>query len=187
MKLLRATGKWKPSTGTKRKSSTTPDANSSLASLVALAWWRLRQSWSWLIVVGLGMVLSAILVCAVPLYALVAMSAGVRQVFAANPSQQYITINGQTTLPVLSAYLNDFIEPITSDFTTQVGSGVLQQPQVSLQTYFGLAGNNLPASQQYDYALKCMSYDPQTVAPHIKLLSRCWAVCSRPGSAQAPA
>lgn len=97
------------------------------------------------------------------------MSAGVRQVFAANPSQQYITINGRTT-PVLSANLNEFIEPISDDFATQMGPDIVPQPQFSLQTYFGLEGNNLPASQLYDYTLKCMSYDPQTVAPHIKLL-----------------
>lgn len=170
MKLLKATGRWKPSARAQGKSSTTPDANSSLASLVALAWWRLRQSWGWLIVVGLGMVLSTILVCAVPLYTLVAMSAGVRQTLAANPSQQYITVNGHTTLPVASALLNDFIAPISNDLITQVGSGIVQRPQVSLQTNFLLSGNNLPDSQQYDYNLKCMSYDPQTVAPHIKLL-----------------
>ncbi|HCI78681.1 MAG TPA: hypothetical protein DHW02_03225, partial [Ktedonobacter sp.] len=66
-----------------------------LNSLLFLAFWRLRQSWNLLLLIGIGMVVAVTLVCTIPLYTLVATSAGVRGAFVSNPGKQYITVNGQ--------------------------------------------------------------------------------------------
>jgi ABC-type antimicrobial peptide transport system permease subunit len=49
-----------------------------IAATVTLAWWQLRLTWRLLLVVGAGVVAAVILVCTVPLYSQVAMSAGLR-------------------------------------------------------------------------------------------------------------
>ncbi len=51
---------------------------SRIAATITLAWWQLRLTWRLLIVAGAGVVTAVILVCAVPLYSQVAMSAGLR-------------------------------------------------------------------------------------------------------------
>ena len=146
------------------------DASTPFGSLVDLALWRLRQSWGMLLVMGLGMLLSVMLVCAVPLYALVAMSAGVRQVFNANPEQKYMTVSAEANIPVMSSFLSNFIDPISGDLASRVGKVVTQPAQFSLQTSFSLSGANLPQPDVYNYTLACVSYDAQAAASHIKLL-----------------
>ncbi len=146
------------------------DASTPFSSLVDLAVWRLRQSLGMLLVMGLGMLLSVMLVCAVPLYALVAMSAGVRQVFNANPEQKYVTVSAVANIPVMLSSLSDFIDPISGDLASQVGNTVAQPAQFSLQTGFGLSGAHLPQPDLYNYNLACVSFDAHAVASHIKLL-----------------
>ncbi len=50
-----------------------------------LARWQLRQTWRLLLVIGLGMVAAVILVCAVPLYSYIAMTAELRGFLTAAP------------------------------------------------------------------------------------------------------
>src|SRR5215831_17970726 len=51
---------------------------SRVAAAVTLAWWQFRLTWRLLLVVGSGMLAAVMLVCTVPLYAQVALSAGLR-------------------------------------------------------------------------------------------------------------
>src|SRR5690349_13111167 len=65
-----------------------------LVATLTLAWWRLRQTWRLLLVSGLGIVAAVMLVCAVPLFSQVAMSAGLRSALTAFPQASQIIIQG---------------------------------------------------------------------------------------------
>jgi ABC-type lipoprotein release transport system permease subunit len=59
-----------------------------LAPIMTLAIWRLRQTWRLLLVTGLGVLMAVVLVCAAPLYAQVALTAGIRGVLTATPQDR---------------------------------------------------------------------------------------------------
>jgi FtsX-like permease family protein len=59
---------------------------------VTLAGWRLRQTWRLLLVSGLGIVAAVVLVCAVPLFSQVAMSAGLRQALTSDPQASQLDV-----------------------------------------------------------------------------------------------
>lgn len=59
---------------------------------VTLAIWRLRQVWGLLFITCIGMIAAVMLACTVPLYSLVAMSAGVRGILTAAPQNADITV-----------------------------------------------------------------------------------------------
>src|SRR5690348_13680925 len=65
-----------------------------LVATLTLAWWRLRQTWRLLLVSGLGIVAAVMLVCAVPLFSQVAMSAGLRSALTSFPQASQIIIQG---------------------------------------------------------------------------------------------
>lgn len=68
-----------------------------LVATLTLAWWRLRQTWRLLLVSGLGIVAAVMLVCAVPLFSQVAMSAGLRAALTSFPEASQVIIQGATT------------------------------------------------------------------------------------------
>ncbi|HEU5440410.1 MAG TPA: ABC transporter permease [Ktedonobacterales bacterium] len=59
---------------------------------VTLAGWRLRQTWRLLLISGLGIVAAVVLVCAVPLFSQVAMSAGLRQALTSDPQASQLDV-----------------------------------------------------------------------------------------------
>src|SRR5229473_7502453 len=71
-----------------------------LPAIVKLAWWRLKQMWHVLLVTWLGMLTMVMLVCAVPLFSQVAMTAGVRNALnSAPPYDQRITFTLASSQP----------------------------------------------------------------------------------------
>ena len=74
-----------------------------LPAAVTLAVWQLRQTWGLLLVTGAGIVAAVMLVCAVPLYSEIAMSAGLRGV---------LTASAQTTDIVVSSTSKQVAAPI---------------------------------------------------------------------------
>ena len=59
-----------------------------LPAIVKLAWWRFKRMWHVLLVTWLGMLTMVMLVCAVPLFSQVAMTAGVRNILNSAPSYE---------------------------------------------------------------------------------------------------
>ena len=51
---------------------------------LTLALWQLRQTWRLLLIVGVGIIAAAMLVCVVPLYTQVTTTAGLRSVLNAS-------------------------------------------------------------------------------------------------------
>lgn len=73
-----------------------------LVATVTLAWWQLHLTWRLLLVAGLGVIAAVILVCTVPLYSQVAMSAGLRDALN-TPGNSWVTIHRQASMVSQSA------------------------------------------------------------------------------------
>src|SRR5579871_4159741 len=65
---------------------------------ITLAFQRLREVWGLLLVTGLGMLSAVVLVCAVPLYSQVAMTAGMRSVLASFSQNDDIVVRTRRSL-----------------------------------------------------------------------------------------
>ncbi|MDE3230688.1 MAG: FtsX-like permease family protein [Chloroflexota bacterium] len=70
-----------------------------LVPTATLALWRLRQTWRLLLVSGLGALAAVMLVCAVPLFSQVAMSAGLRAQLAQLGEGPLVVVGGETMNP----------------------------------------------------------------------------------------
>lgn len=70
----------RPETSAKRSQASRRPSKPGLRSMVKLARWRTRQVWRLLLVLGIGMTLAVMLVCSMPLYSDVSMTAGIRSV-----------------------------------------------------------------------------------------------------------
>ncbi len=142
-----------------------------LPPMVTLALWRLRRMWRLLIITGLGMVAAVMLVCAVPLYSQVSLTAGLRGILNASPENADIMVYSIAE-QVNSSYINKVTNTLNQEFQSDLGS-YLSTPQFFMQTpsaplakpaghnTFTLDHQNL--AQIYDGSM------PQ-IAPHITLL-----------------
>ena len=94
-----------------------------LPAIVKLAWWRLKQMWHVLLVTWLGMLTMVMLVCAVPLFSQVAMTAGVRNALnSAPPYEQRITFTLASSQP-------------TTAQIQQAGQSIAQVVNANLASY----------------------------------------------------
>lgn len=136
-----------------------PRPGSRIAATITLAWWQLRLTWRLLLVAGSGAVAAVILVCTVPLYSQVALSAGLREALN-TPENSAITIHSVAHLISQSATRN-----------------VTQQIQQELQQNLGpfLAGSQfsvqspgLQVSKTSQLQLIGWSLHPSEVKQHLK-------------------
>src|SRR5258708_7786626 len=94
-----------------------------LPAIARLAWWRFKRMWHVLLVTWLGMVTMVMLVCAVPLFSQVAMTAGVRNAFnSAPPYEQRITFTLASSQP-------------TTEQIQQAGQSIAQVVNANLASY----------------------------------------------------
>ncbi len=101
-------------------------------SIMTLAFWRIRQSWSLLLVTGIGIVTALTLVCAVPLYSYVVMSAGLRSALATSDQGGDIVVESfsqQISLPIMHGATH----LLNTEVQKKLGAHLLH-PQYSLQT-----------------------------------------------------
>src|SRR5574340_648775 len=70
-----------------------------IPSSFTLAAWRLRPMWRLLLIAGLGNIAAVLLVCVVPLFSQVALSAGIRGVLNGPNDATHIIINGESIAP----------------------------------------------------------------------------------------
>lgn len=93
---------------------------SRVAAAVTLAWWQFRLIWRLLLVVGIGMVAAVILVCTVPLYSQVALSAGLRGALN-TPGASSVTVHSVAHL-VVPAATEKVAEEIQQEVDQNIGS-----------------------------------------------------------------
>src|SRR5258708_33090768 len=99
-----------------------------LPAIVKVAWWRLKQMWHVLLVTWLGMLTMVMLVCAVPLFSQVAMTAGVRNALnSAPPYEQRLTFTLASSQP-------------TTAQIQQAGQSIAHVVDATLASYANCAG-----------------------------------------------
>src|SRR5436305_626126 len=87
---------------------------------MTLAVWRLRKTWGLLLITGIGMVAAVMLVCAVPLYSQVAMSAGLRGVINAEPENADIVVYSRSEQPTAST-ISEVTRHLNQVFQKELG------------------------------------------------------------------
>ena len=111
---------------------------------VTLAVWRLRQMWRLLLVAALGNIAAVLLVCIVPLFTQVALSAGLRGVLAGQGDGAQIVINAFGTEPtqeaataiqqqldhIIAGDMGPYVQPGRSQFSVSLPD-VLLMPDAS--------------------------------------------------------
>lgn len=106
--------------------------SSTLGSIVTLAGWQLRQTWRLLLVIGMGTIVAVILVCAIPLYAQVSLSAGAQHTLAADPQNAYLIVHAQSQLFSKSAF-NNVQQGLSERMQDYPAAGVSSTPLLSVQ------------------------------------------------------
>ncbi|MGZ3584722.1 MAG: hypothetical protein ACXWP6_19560, partial [Ktedonobacterales bacterium] len=81
---------------------------------------QLRQTWRLLTLIGISMVVAAILVCAVPLFSRLTITAGMRAALAADPDNALLLASGYP-LTVSSAVFHKAQDTIDGDVRSYVG------------------------------------------------------------------
>ncbi len=133
---------------------------SNLRGSVTLAIWQLRLTWRLLVIVAAGVIAAVMLVCVVPLYSQVAMSAGLRDALNASPDSS-IVIHSEAHLISLTA-------------TQQVAGQIQQDVQPALGPFlekvqFALQSPGLPIDTVNQLQLN--GWSMSDVRPHVKVLA----------------
>lgn len=106
---------------------------------VTLAWWQLRLTWRLLLLTGMGIVAAVILVCSVPLYSQVAMSAGLRDTLntSGNPYVTVHSIASQVSTSATQKVKQQLDAQVTKSLGNFVGGSQfsLQTPGLLVNTY----------------------------------------------------
>jgi ABC-type antimicrobial peptide transport system permease subunit len=111
---------------------------------VTLAFQRVRETWGLLLVTGVGMLAAVMLVCTVPLYSKIAMTAGLRDVlnsYSQNADIVVHSVSMQISLP----YIDKATTSLNREFQNTLGP-YLASSQFSIETRFFpiLAVNTAP-------------------------------------------
>lgn len=136
------------------------NAGNRLAGTITLAFWQLRLTWRLLLVTGAGVVAAVILVCSVPLYAQVAMSAGLRDAL--------------TTSNNASITIHSVAHMISQAATQKVGGEIQQELQENLGRFlqgsqFSAQSSGLQLSQSAN-ELQLIGWSMSDAGAHVKLL-----------------
>ncbi len=141
-----------------------------IASLTTLALWLVRQTWSLLLITGVGILAAVLIVCSVPLYANVASTAGLRAYLRASPVSTSVTVRSDARL-VSSRELQRISQQIDHEVRQNLGTFVkpgqfsLHAPNFNLMRT-GRDGLTVPGP---DY-ISFIGADINTATPHIQLL-----------------
>src|SRR5258708_36010596 len=91
-----------------------------LPPTVTLAFWRLRKTWGLLLITGIGIVAAVMLVCTVPLFSEIAMTAGLRGVLTSPSNNPSIYLDSASTL-ISAPVINQTTQPLNQDFQKNLG------------------------------------------------------------------
>ncbi len=147
---------------------------------ITLAVWRLRQTWRMLLLTGLGTVAAVMLVCAVPLFSEIALSAGLRGVLQSDPGASHLTVQTNNDL-TSAAQAQQEQRQIDELVHHDMGSYITQNPTFSIslsELTITPGGSSSPTStatgQQAGnntYPLQIVGIDSDSMLQHVSLLS----------------
>lgn len=136
-----------------------PGGFSRAAAVITLAWWQIRLSWRLLLVVGSGMVAAVLLVCTVPLYSQVALSAGLRDALN-SPGSSSVTIQSIAHL-------------VSQPATEKVAEQIQQEVEQNIGQF--LAGSQFSAQSpalllNQGHLLKLVGWSVSDASAHVQVL-----------------
>jgi ABC-type antimicrobial peptide transport system permease subunit len=142
-----------------------PTSAAVVPSVVTLAFWRLRQSWRLLLLTGAGFLAAVIMVCSVPLFSQMALTAGLRNLLAASADDSQIAFTAGPYL--LSSQGIAIDKQQTVAFLHQrMGTYLAKETFFHLTTSSSIVAPPLGAGS----ALQMTGADFPQAAPHIHLL-----------------
>lgn len=101
---------------------------------VTLAFQRVRETWGLLLVTGVGMLAAVMLVCTVPLYSKIAMTAGLRAVLTSYSQNADIVVHS-VSMQISSPSIDKATTSLNREFQNNLGS-YLASSQFSIETRF---------------------------------------------------
>jgi putative ABC transport system permease protein len=134
------------------------------APVLTLALWQMRQTWRMLLVVGAGILAAVVLICIVPLYAQVAMSAGLRDTLAASPTDSFVTVHS-VSYQVVPQPIQNFQSQLTANMQQNMGQFLKKSPVLSVQGQFSV---NSPTSNEF---ITFIGTPVENALPHVRLLA----------------
>ena len=138
-----------------------------LPASVTLAFQRMRHTWRMLCLVGLGMLASVIVVCAVPLYSQVAMTAGLRTILTSSSQSADIVVSS-TSRHFSPDGLSHLTGSLDQEFQQHLGPYLLPE-QFSLQTspFAVMATNATGKLSPTGDLINMIGTDTTRAGPHI--------------------
>ncbi|MFL5705437.1 MAG: hypothetical protein ACJ8AG_21775, partial [Ktedonobacteraceae bacterium] len=145
-------------------------SKTSLPSTLKLVRWQLRQSWGLFLITGVGIVAAVMLVCAVPLYAKIAMSAGLRGVLTTSPQNAEIVVRGNSRR-ISEPLLKHITGPLDQEFGKYLGP-YLTSPQFSIETppYNILSNHPITKGPHLTNNIGLISAPGEQAGSHLQLL-----------------
>jgi len=141
-----------------------------LLSSVTLGLQRVRQAWGLLLMTGAGMLAAVMLVCAVPLYSEVAMTAGLRGTLNTYSQNGDIVVRSLANL-VSSSVISNTTQQLNQEFQEHLGP-YLTPTQYSVQTpqYALLAQSSNGSFRPLGLNMGFIGAPVDKAAPHVRLL-----------------
>jgi ABC-type lipoprotein release transport system permease subunit len=140
-----------------------------LPAIVKLAWWRFKQMWHVLLFTWLGMLAMVMLVCAVPLFSQVAMTAGLRDALnSAPPYEQRATFTLASDHPT-SAQIQQAQQAVAQVVSDNLASYTSGAPHFSVQIppLNIVSGGTATSTQNASRPLAIASYDMDQIASEL--------------------
>jgi hypothetical protein len=139
---------------------------SAFASMVILACWRVRRTWGLLVLTGIGMLAAVTVVCTVPLYSEIALTAGLRGVLNATPQSAELSIQGYGHV-VSPATVNRDYQELNAVMQQQLGAYL--QPGSDL--FINMSQLNIAApNADRSYPLSLYGVPIQEAEQHLQLV-----------------
>ncbi len=135
-----------------------------IPAAVTIAGWRLRQTWRLLAMTGFGIAAAVVLICTVPLFSQVAMTAGLRRTLTAAPDDSLITVSVTTQHPGADL-INRAQQQIDPVIRQSLGAYLAGAPSINLTTpdFAMAAGKNNTALSG---TMSLFGAETDQVAPH---------------------
>jgi putative ABC transport system permease protein len=139
----------------------------SLLATMKLARWQIRQTRGLIAATGIGIAVAVVLICTVPLYAQVAISAGIHDALLATPEGPYVTVNSISEQISPSA-ISGIQQQLTQLFQRAMGPLISSQPELSVSAS-RLTLLTLPKAINFA-RINLLGYSMNQASPHLTLL-----------------
>ena len=103
-------------------------------SIATLAAWRWRQQWFLLLITGVGMITAIMMVCSIPLFSGVMLTAGLRGTLRASPRSSQAAFNIDV-LGLAPGSMNQVSTRVTSSLQARLGSYTQGAPRLDLTAF----------------------------------------------------